>query len=502
MSVVSKTQIKPWSNSQELIALVLSHAKECDFAKGESVLTPQVDTDVFYYIRKGTVEVSYIGARQTKITVALIGAGEFFGEIGFFDKGSRVRTILASDDVEISIFDQEVMDTLRAEQPEIYIDFLLNLTRRICGKFRRIAGESSPVAAYADSLANRRSCKYTQAKAIPPSLLNTELWHYIHEQIENATMQLFDLSHQIQASSSRGEHDPEKDQHCLTVLGALYDKMPLFEEKISGSGYEDVLWGYIFKEVYPYLMRSYFVERTYHKPKGYAGDFLMIEHVYNNVPQGDDRFGELVDAFCINRPATKAIRGRRTLMTSQLQRLTAPLAEKGERIAILNLACGPNRELFDFLSTCEYSELIDALCVDIDSEALQYTNKNVNTFPHLASIRLMSENVIKWSLGRVKHYIGLQDIIYSIGLCDYLEDRLFKALINRCYEHLKPGGTLILGNYNHHQDVVFMNRILRWELIYRSREQLEQLFDDTPFSSVDVLSEEEHVNLFAIAVKE
>lgn len=502
MPVASKIPIKPWFSNKELISLVISHAKECNFAEGEAILTPEAKTDVFYYIRKGKVEVSYIGARQTKITVSFIGVEEFFGEIGFFDNGSRVRTILASEDVEISIFDQDVMDSLREEEPEVFVDFLLYLTKRICKKFRRVAGESAPLAAYADSLSGRRSCKYTEAKTLPPTLVNSELWHFIHEKVEKASMELFDLSHAIQADSTKGIDDPEKKERCFAVLTALVDAMPMFEEKISGSGYEDVLWGYIFKEIYPYFMRSFYVERCYHKPKGYAGDFLMIEHVYNRIPKGDGRIGELIDEFCINRPASKALRGRRALVTDQLHRLTASLADKGEPIGIMNLACGPNRELFDFLSTCEYSELIEALCVDIDSEALQYTNKNVNTFSHLASIRLMSENVIKWSLGRVKHYIGLQDIIYSVGLCDYLDDRLFKALITQCYNHLKPGGTLILGNYTRHKDAVFMDRILRWELIYRSKEQLEQLFADTPFSRVEVLTEDEYVNLFALAVKE
>jgi hypothetical protein len=112
----------------------------------------------------------------------------------------------------------------------------------------------------------------------------------------------------------------------------------------------------------------------------------------------------------------------------------------------MNLACGPNRELFDFLAECGYSERIEALCVDIDSDALRHTNQHVNIFPHRAAIRLMSENVIKWAIGRVRHHIEPQDIIYSSGLCDYLDPRLFRALITRCHEHLKPGGTLLLGN--------------------------------------------------------
>ena len=168
----------------------------------------------------------------------------------------------------------------------------------------------------------------------------------------------------------------------------------------------------------------------------------------------------------------------------------------------MNLACGPNRELFDFLDECEYSERIEALCVDIDSEALQYTNQYVNIFPHRASIRLMSENVIKWSLGRVKHHIEPQDIIYSSGLCDYLDPRLFRALITQCYNHLKPGGTLMLGNFTFYPDSLFLDKLLKWELIYRSEEEMKELFAPTPFGDqVRIIAEKEHVNLFALATK-
>lgn len=494
-------QLQSGSDNQELIALVLSYAQKTRFAPGDPVLSPETKAEVFYFVEKGTVEVSYTGASQTKITVALIGAGEFFGEIGFFDQGSRVRMIVASEEVDVAVFTKEVMDAIRYKQPDLYIDFLLYLTRKICTKFRHISGESSPIAAYADSISDRRSCKYTGAKPLPPSLLQSELWHIVHDQVERISMDFFNMSLNIQdASTETGEE--QLQQQCTDVLAGFVNNVPLLDNQIAGSPYEDVLWGYIFKEVYPYFMRSHYAERSYHKPKGYAGDFLMIEHVYKNIGRGDGRLGELIDEFCLNRPASKAIRGRRRLLADQLERLTEPLAEKGQLINIMNLACGPNRELFDFLHGCEYGELIKALCIDIDTEALEYTAENVNIFPHRADIRLMQENVIKWSLGRARHQIDQQDIIYSAGLCDYLDDRLFKALITRCYHHLKPGGTLILGNFAFHKDAVFMDRILRWELIYRNSEQLASLFTDTPFGTATVLSEEEQVNLFALAVRE
>lgn len=168
----------------------------------------------------------------------------------------------------------------------------------------------------------------------------------------------------------------------------------------------------------------------------------------------------------------------------------------------MNLACGSNREFFDFLKQCDYTEAIEALCIDIDSEALQYTNKHVNTFPHNASVRLMNENLVKWSLGRVNHNMRLQDIIYSAGLTDYLEDKLFVAFITRCYHQLKPGGVLIVGNFAPNPDQAFMDHILLWRLHYREREELTDVFSQSPFSdSIEILSEKQGVNLFVKAIK-
>jgi len=497
------SQAPPLSSERpECIAKALAHAHTRSFSQGEAIVTPGEDVEhAFYYVRSGKVEVSYLGAKNTEIVVAMLGAGDFFGEVGFFDRGARDRTLRAAKDVELAVFDQQVMDTIRDNDPELFADFLLFLIREICAKFRRLAGEASPLAAYADSMPGRRTSKYIEAKPLPSVLVQQELWHIVHERMEKISMELFNMSLALHENLSV-EDSRELEQRCMKALNLLADSMPEFDELLAGTEYEETLWGYVFKEMYPYFMRSRHAERSYHKPKGYAGDFLMIEHIYGNTPKGAGRVGEVVDAFCLARPSSRAIRGRRKLLADQLARLSAPLAEQGKQIAIMNLACGPNRELFDFLADCPYTHLIEALCIDIDSEALQYTNKYVNTFPHSASIRLMQENVIKWALGRSRQEMGPQDIIYSAGLCDYLDDRLFKRLITKCYHQLKPGGTLILGNLDYHSDSVFMDRILRWELIYRNQDQLKGLFRDTPFGDATILSEEEKINLFAVAVKE
>ena len=88
-----------------------------------------------YYVLKGAIEVSYTD-KGTKITVALIGAGQFFGEIGFFDGGSRVRDIKAIQDSNIRVFSENSLLDLQEQDPVLYGNFISYLARSICKKFR------------------------------------------------------------------------------------------------------------------------------------------------------------------------------------------------------------------------------------------------------------------------------------------------------------------------------------------------------------------------------
>jgi CRP-like cAMP-binding protein len=286
------------------------------------VLTPGTTTNAFYYLVSGSVEVGYTDPHDTRITVALIGAGEFFGEIGYFDGQSRVRDIRTAGTAGIAVFDETVMARLRADQPELYMDFLLLLTGNICTKFRRIAGEREPIAGYAQSLSTRHAGRYSESRPLPAPLVRSSQWHEVSSRMEGFKSALFDLSHRLQKVEAEGGSDPEAEARCHTVLGELNGSLAEFGRLMAGSGYEEVAWGYVFKEIFPYFMRSRFAERAYFKPKGYAGDFLMMEHIYAGVPRGEGRFGEIVDQFCLDRPGSRAIRGRRVLLKNELLRLS------------------------------------------------------------------------------------------------------------------------------------------------------------------------------------
>ena len=485
---------------ERLIEVVLPFSRSLFFLAGEEFRPKNADKPAFYYVNKGSIEVSHT-AHDTKITVALIGAGNFFGEIGYFDGGSRVRDIRIAEDAEIRVFDQGAMQRMQKDNSLLYGQFLDLLTRGICSKFRRILEEREPLKAYGASLSTRKKHKYEDSSPLPENFFKTATWRLVNRIVEDFKGKMYNISYRLQEDSSSAISEDVREQ-CFNILNQFYVQILNLKKEIQNRDEENYAWGYLFKEIYPYFMRSRFAERVYFKPKGYAGDFMMMEKIYQNSPAGDGKLGVIVDEWCLNSIGAKAIRGRRKLLSRQLAEISDRKNKKGNTINIMNLACGPNQELFDFLRQCNYTEAIEALCIDIDSEALQYTNQHVNTFPHKASIRLMNENLVKWSLGRVNHNMRPQDIIYSAGLTDYLENKLFVAFVTRCYHQLKPGGVLIVGNFAPNPDQPFMDHILQWRLHYRDREELSAIFAQSPFGdNIEILAEKQGVNLFVKAVR-
>jgi extracellular factor (EF) 3-hydroxypalmitic acid methyl ester biosynthesis protein len=486
---------------EQCIQEILPLSQVLRYRKYEEIMVKGTDSPCLYYVQEGAVEVSH-SLRDTKIAVALIGAGNFFGEIGFFDGVSRVRDIRATEDTVIRVLDQKTLQKTQEGNPALYARFVTFLAQSICAKFRRVLEEREPLTAYAASLSTGRR-SYEESKPLPERLLRTSAWTSINKIVEDTKALFFDLSYQLQQDSAPGIPEALQKQ-CHEILDNFNDRLQEFKEQSAGKPeVEEYAWGYVFKEIFPYFMRSRFAERAYYKPKGYAGDYLMMEMIYRDQPEGDGKLGTLTDSWCLSSAAAKAVRGRRELLCNQLESLCRQKRDQGNPIRIMNLACGSNRELFDFLARCDYTEAIEATCIDADPQALTYTDQQVNNFAHHASIRLMNDNVVKWAAGGMRHDYGLQDIIYSAGLTDYLDRRLFQALVTRSCEHLKPGGVLIIGNFStKNRNRVFMDHILHWKLIHRDPADLEELFAATPFGShIEILVEEQEVNLFAVATK-
>lgn len=490
----------PSGIDNNILGRLLPFSRALFYARGEEVVVRGDDSRFLYYVERGAVEVSHT-IDSTRIVVALIGSENFFGEIGFFDGTSRVRDIRATEDSLIRVFDARGMHAMKKKDPAVHGDFVTLIAQSICAKFRRILEESEPLMAYSASLSTAGK-SFQEAKPMPPECFQTIAWPRVNKLVEDFKAAFFDLALQLQQGDDPSVSDLQK-KYCFRVMDEFNLQLEDTAVLLKDNQFSDYLWGYAFKEIFPYFMRSRFAERSYYKPRGYAGDYLMMEMIYKNEPEGDGKLGNVIDEWCLETAAARAVRSRRTFLKERLESFCHHRAKEGFTTRIMNLACGPTRELFDFLASCDYSDMISVICIDADPKALEYTNHTVNVIPHSASVRFMNDNVVRWALGRLKHNFGFQDIIYSAGLADYLDDRVLLALINRCYEHLDWGGTLIIGNFgNRNEHKTFLDQILQWKIIHRSTEDLRGIFAKSIFASpIEIAAEENGVNLFAIAQK-
>ncbi len=244
-------------------------------------------------------------------------------------------------------------------------------------------------------------------------------------------------------------------------------------------------------------------ERCYAKPRGYAGDFLTIEWMYENRPQGAGRLGPLMDRCFLNAAAARAVRNRRGLLSEHIQ--AARRRAEGRPAQITSMASGPAAELFDVFTTLEDPTQMVATLIDIDLQALAFVSDRSDRLKLRRQMEFVNGNLVYLATGRQKIKLSDQDLVYSIGLIDYFSDKFVIALLNYAHSVLRPGGKVVLGNFHtRNPDKVLMDHILDWKLIHRTEEDMNRLYQSSHFAQTctAIRFEESGVNMFAECVRQ
>ncbi len=340
-------------------------------------------------------------------------------------------------------------------------------------------------------------------QSVPVSVLNAPLWKQIVTLLEKFKKSIYLIEHELHFNNAGLETYHKRIQNLIDQFDSRLEQIDREPHDLTVKNFA---WGYIFRELFPIVGRSHFFQRVYFKPKGYPGDFLMMETIYRNKASGDGPLGILIDHYFLTAPAASAVRERRKVLSQLLGKYVAEIladSTKIDKIKIMNMACGSNRELFDFISHFDKTHLLECTCVDVDSDALQFTSDIVNTFEHEATVKLLHENVVKWAIKKNKPSIPKQDIIYSAGLTDYLDERLFVAFTKLCHYLLKPGGRLIVSNFSvTNPNKAWMDHIFLWKLKHRKPSDIRRLLKAAGFTNeVKIFDDPKGVNLIATTTK-
>jgi SAM-dependent methyltransferase len=256
-------------------------------------------------------------------------------------------------------------------------------------------------------------------------------------------------------------------------------------------------------EMLPFLLLTRSGERSYSRPRGYAGDFLTIAEYYENQPTGTGRVGALLDRCFLDSPGVLAVQNRRQLLVEEILR-TVNSKPADEPVYVTSLACGPAAEIFDVFAQLDDPSRLHVTLIDMDEQALAYVAEQAQARQLDSQILLVQGNLIHFSVGRRTLQLPAQDLVYSIGLIDYLQDSLVVKLANWIHKLLSPGGRVVLGNFHpRNPSKQFMDHILDWKLIHRSEPDMDELYLRSAFERpcTRIRFEAQEINLFAECTK-
>ncbi len=272
------------------------------------------------------------------------------------------------------------------------------------------------------------------------------------------------------------------------VNGIFCDIMD-FEKINLAANREDRV--YRLKQLFVNRIRKIFVKGVYidwslRKPFGYAGDFKIIEDIYENNPitVGFDR---LFDNYFQMSAISIAVRNRK----EDFKRLITSFIcnRRNFKLNIMNLACGPCRELREILfSDASLCEIATFDCYDNDERALEYAKSKLDKY---SNINFIKENAIRIALKKNPNSIISRkyDLIYATGLLDYFNEKVAIRLIRSFRNLLKPEGVLAISNVRDkysNPSVHFMEWVGDWYLVYRDEDSFRKIFIEAGFKESEL----------------
>jgi|GEM_PF-709682 SAM-dependent methyltransferase len=257
--------------------------------------------------------------------------------------------------------------------------------------------------------------------------------------IDNATIELNESLASCEKKIDQGHADPEKTYSLIWgIIDKFLQKAEKFEHEVRDIGTireRQVAFRLMTNKMFS---KSYFVNRARIWPQGYQGDYKTLEGIYRNISLSTG-IGYYFDLFFLSVPLAYAVRNRikklEVLLREELENRNSP--------SILNIACGSCRELVGLTEGIKNSNA-KIICVDSDNDALAFAHHRLSYSRVDGNMEFRRYNVIRMfdhELNMME--FGKQDIVYSVGLFDYLPTDFLIKLFGALYSLLNPGGKII-----------------------------------------------------------
>jgi len=245
----------------------------------------------------------------------------------------------------------------------------------------------------------------------------------------------------------------------------------------------------------PELMTGQNWHRSYTKPLGYPGDFQIMNFFYSLSLSGDTAYAK----FChqLGNSTGLFISVRMNMVKQAIARLAIEAAARGKSsFEVANLGCGPAQEVSNYLKTEKLPLPVSFTLIDQDHDALSCAYEN--SFPEVsrlkgqAKVSCLNASFMEFlSAGKLFSKLGKQDLIYTVGLVDYLSPHRAKRFMTDLYANLNPGGTAIIGNMRETESSLewVLDYVTDWKLEYRTDAEMMAMADNLPDAKKEVVAD-------------
>jgi extracellular factor (EF) 3-hydroxypalmitic acid methyl ester biosynthesis protein len=215
------------------------------------------------------------------------------------------------------------------------------------------------------------------------------------------------------------------------------------------------------------------------KPYGYAGDFQMMNYIYDYCNQdkwlGSNAYEKVINRYSTNLSICQGNIFRKEFIKNEIKKEI----QRKPNAKILSIGCGPAREITEMIDEGVLNNEAKYVFFDFEKQAIDFVKQLLKAKEH--RIELKAEFVLSdirdFILKGMPSTLNECDLIYISGVFDYLKDQTCQRVMHNIVKLLVPGGRAIICNMSdeYAEDRAYYELLGDWFMYHRTAKKMYEL---------------------------
>ncbi len=131
-----------WDLNEDELGHIADKMVAKHFENGNYIFLEDSEGEQCFFVLEGSVKVTRLSKDGREVILAMLNEGEFFGEMSLLDGESRSANVIALEKTKVLTLDRNDFITVVNDYPQIAVQLLKELARRLRKSDRQIASLS------------------------------------------------------------------------------------------------------------------------------------------------------------------------------------------------------------------------------------------------------------------------------------------------------------------------------------------------------------------------